>query len=583
MKANFPARNLLSAQPAFGYLERMTKRKFLGLCLSALSLIGAEAGERVVSRSMVITKFGLAASEHPLASQAGVRILESGGNAVDAAIAMNAVMGVVSPMMCGMGGDLFALVYDQKTGRTYGLNASGWAPKGLTLEHVRSQGFTNMPQQGINSITLPGAVAGWQALQDRFASKKLKELLAPAIYYAREGFPVTELVASYWAAEVAKLQKDVNAAKTFLKNGEPYKTGEIFRNRDMAWSLQQVADDGAKAFYKGKIADRLLNYLNKQNGKWEKSDLAEFKAQWVAPITTEYHGWQVLEIPPNGQGIAALSMLNIMEGFPLRDWGHNSVSSLHHVIEAKKLAYADMFRYVADPSIAAIPVSQMLSKNHGQNRAKLIDAGKANCDVAASDFPGGTDTTYLCVVDKDGNMVSLIQSIYNAFGTGMVADGTGFALHNRGGLFSLDPESPNVLAPRKRPLHTIIPGMMERDGMRIAFGIMGGWNQAQAHAQFVSNLIDHKMNIQEALDAPRMTKLTFPGCDVSMESRVQEATRNDLQKLGHQIKVLAPFAQDVGGGQAVMRDYRTGVNYGGSDPRKDGAAIPEQPKLKGRN
>lgn len=553
--------------------------KILIVCLLLTGLSSRLlAADRVASRSMVISKFGIAASEQPLASQTGVRVLEAGGNAIDAAIAMNAVMSVVSPMMCGPGGDLFALVYDARSGRTYGLNASGWAPKGLNPQIIREAGFTNMPQSGVHSVTIPGAVAGWDALQKKFARKSLSDLLAPAIYYAKEGFPVTELIGTYWKSEQPKLARDKNAAQTFLNAGESYQTGELFRNPDLAKTYELIARRGAKGFYRGTTSERLINYLNDLGGKWSLDDLSEFKAEWVEPISTDYHGWRVFEIPPNGQGIAALSMLNILERFSVSGWGHNSSRSLHHIIEAKKLAYADMLRYSADPSFGKIPVPQMLDKSYAEARAKLINATKAACATQPGVFNTGTDTTYLCVVDKEGNMVSLIQSIYHAFGSGLVAPGTGFALHNRGGLFTLDPNHPNVLRGRKRPVHTIIPGMMEKGDLRVGFGIMGGWNQAQAHAQFVMNLVDHKLNLQESLDAPRVTKMSFDGCDVSIESRVPEEVRSDLNGWGHQIKVLPPFAQDVGGGQAVMRDYRRGVSFGASDPRKDGAAIPEQPK-----
>jgi gamma-glutamyltranspeptidase / glutathione hydrolase len=304
--------------------------------------------------------------------------------------------------------------------------------------------------------------------------------------------------------------------------------------------------------------------------------LADYSSEWVEPISTSYHDWRVYELPPNGQGIAALEMLNLMESFPLSQYGPDSADGLHVMIEAKKLAYADMFQYVADPKFSRTPVAGMLSKSYAKARAREIDLKQARCAVdPGRPVETETDTTYLCVVDAEGNMVSYIQSNFSAFGSGLVADGTGFALHNRGGLFSLDPASPNVLAGHKRPLHTIIPAFMTRDGIKIAFGIMGGWNQSQAHAQFVSNVADHKLNIQAALEAPRFTKLTFPGCDLEMESRIPEAVRSELKARGHEIKLRGSFTQNVGGGQAVLRDFDAGVNYGASDPRKDGAAIPE--------
>jgi gamma-glutamyltranspeptidase/glutathione hydrolase len=340
--------------------------------------------------------------------------------------------------------------------------------------------------------------------------------------------------------------------------------------------LQQIAAQGRDAFYRGQIAEKILECSKRMGGAMSAQDLSAYASEWVEPISTTYHGWTVYELPPNGQGIAALAMLNLMEQFPLRDYGAGSALALHVMIEAKKLAYSDMLRYVADPKFTAVPVAGLLSKEYGRQRAKQIDLAKANGRVQPGPPPKiGPDTTYLCVVDREGNMVSYIQSNYHSFGSGLVPDGTGFALHNRGGLFSLDPKSPNLLAGHKRPLHTIIPGFLSKGDLRIAFGIMGGFNQSQAHAQFVSDIVDHNLNIQAALEAPRFTKLSFDGCDVQMERRIPASVRAELQKKGHQIQLLGDFASVVGGGQAVMRDVAAGVNYGASDPRKDGAAIPE--------
>ena len=534
------------------------------------------AADRSQARSMVITRQGIVATEHPLASQIGAMMLAQGGNAVDAAVAANAAMGVVAPMANGMGGDLFAIVYEAKSDKLYGLNASGWAPAGLTPEFLRSKGITEMPQSGIHSVTVPGAVDGWDKLLKRFGRKRLREVLAPAIRYAEEGFPVTEIFASYWADSAAKLRRDTNAARTFLPGARVPRAGEVFRNPDVAWSLKQVAAHGRKAFYEGAIAQRILARSKELGGTLTVEDLAHFSSEWVEPISTTYHGWTVYELPPNGQGIAALMMLNLMENFPLADYGAGSANALHVMIEAKKLAYADMLRYVCDPKFDRVPVAAMLSKDYARERARLVDLSKANSQVEAGRPPGmGTDTTYLCVVDEEGNMVSYIQSNYNSFGSGVVAGGTGFALQNRGGLFSLEAESPNVLAGHKRPLHTIIPAFCTKDQVRIAFGIMGGWNQSQAHAQFISDVVDHQMNIQAALEAPRFTKQTFAGCDVELESRVPAAVRAELAAKGHQIELRGDFASSVGGGQAVLRDFAAGVNYGASDPRKDGAAIPQ--------
>jgi gamma-glutamyltranspeptidase / glutathione hydrolase len=560
-------------------------RDFMGVafCITFLPLAmmvsasKAGAQDRTQGRSMVLSRRGVVSAENPLAAQAGATVLAHGGNAVDAAVATNAVMGVLEPMMNGIGGDLFAIVYDAKSGKLYGLNASGWAPAGLSIEFLKSKDIAKMPQEGIQSVTVPGAVDGWSNLLARFGTKKFSEVLAPAIYYAREGFPVPEWDAAYWADAVDILRQDRNAAATYLPDGRSPRVGEIFRNPDLAHSLESLASGGRDAYYKGAIAKTIVALSAKLGGTMTLEDLADYSSEWVEPISTTYHGWTVYEIPPNGQGIAALEMLNIMESFSLAHFGHNSTDALHAMIEAKKLAYADMYRYVADPKFSQVPVQRMLSKEYAAQRAKLLDMAKANCDVLPGepDLSTSGDTTYLTVTDSDGNMVSLIQSNYAEFGSGLVADGTGFALQNRGGLFSLDRNSPNQLAGHKRPLHTIIPGFMTNGQERIAFGIMGGFNQAQAHAQFVSNVVDFGMNIQEALEAARFRKLTFAGCDVDLEDRIPLAVRDGLTQRGHQIKLHGAYSAIVGGGQAVQRDISTGVNYGASDPRKDGEAIPE--------
>lgn len=541
--------------------------------------VGADGQDRSQTRSMVISKGGIVASESPLASQAGVRILERGGNAVDAAIATNAMMGVVEPMMNGIGGDLFAIVYDAKANKLYGLNASGWAPKGLTIEYLHKLGLKDMPQSGVNAITVPGAVDGWQKLADKFGRKKLKEDLAAAIRTAHDGFPVPEWDAAYWAEEVNLLRTDDAATSLYLPGDRAPKVGEVFKNPDLALSLEQIAEHGRDAFYKGEISKKILDAEKRHNGTMTEKDLGEYSSEWVEPISTTYRDWTVYEMPPNGQGMAALEMLNIMETFPLgqKDFGFGSANALHAMIEAKKLAYADMAKYLGDPRGQRIPVATLISKNWASARAKLIDPDHANCDVHAAEIAGGSDTTYLTVVDRDGNMVSLIQSNYAAFGSGIVPAGAGFVLHNRGALFALDPASPNALAGHKRPRHTIIPGFAQKGDTRVAFGIMGGWNQAQAHAQFIANIADFKMNIQAAVEAPRFTKYTFAGCDVEMENRFPGNARNELTAKGHQIKVLGTFSSRVGGGQAVLRDFSTGVNYGASDPRKDGQATAELP------
>ncbi len=535
--------------------------------------------DRSQSRSMVASQSGVVASESVLASQVGASILEKGGNAIDAAVAVNAMMGLVAPMNDGIGGDLFAIVYEAKSGKLYGLNASGWAPKGLTADYLLAKGIKTMPTKGINSVTVPGAVDGWDKLLKRFGRMSFRDVLAPAIEYAEAGFPVGEVVSVYWRDSEVTLRADEPTAKTYLVNGRLPADGEVFRNPDLAWSYRQLAQFGRSAFYKGEIARRILATSKSHGGTMTEPDLYEFQSEWVEPISTTYRGWTVHELPPNGQGIAALEMLNIMETFPLAEGEHNSVRALHLMIEAKKLAYADMQRFDADPRFAAIPVTAMRSKAYATERAKLIDPQRAACSVGPG-APAITDngTTYLSVVDREGNMISLIQSNYSTigFGSGLAVGAAGFVLHNRGGGFTLDANSPNVLAGRKRPLHTIIPAFMQKGDVRIAFGIMGGWNQAQAHAQFVANIVDFGMNVQGALDAPRFSKETFAGCDVNLESRISDATRKALSALGHTIVMRGDYSSTrMGAGQAVMRDFSTGVNFGASDPRKDGAAVAE--------
>jgi len=552
----------------------------VALCLCASA---TWAQDRSQSRSMVASQSGVVASESVLASEVGARILENGGNAVDAAIATNAMMGLIAPMNDGIGGDLFAIVYEAKSGKLYGLNASGWAPAGLTADYLLAKGIKQMPQRGINSVTVPGAVEGWDELRKRLGSKSFADLLAPAIAYADNGFPVGEVVSVYWRDSVKILNQDEPAVKTYLPSGRAPQAGEVFRNPDLAWTYRQIAANGKDAFYKGEVAKRILATSASHGGTMKPADLAEYEAEWVDPISTIYRGWTVYELPPNGQGIAALEMLNVMERFPLAEMGHNSARALHTMIEAKKIAYADMIRYDADPRFAKIPVEGLRSKEFAAARVNLIDPAKASCGVVAG-IPPGTDhgTTYLSVVDRDGNMVSLIQSNYATvgFGSGIAVGGAGFVLQNRGGLFTLDKSHPNVLTGHKRPVHTIIPAFMQKGDVRIAFGIMGGWNQAQAHAQFVSNVADFGMNIQGALDAPRFSKETFSGCDVNLESRIPEPVRAQLAALGHRIVMRGDYSSTrMGSGQAVMRDFAKGVNFGASDPRKDGAAVAELAKF----
>jgi gamma-glutamyltranspeptidase / glutathione hydrolase len=522
---------------------------------------------------MVVTQYGIVATSHVQASAAGAEILARGGSAVDAAIAANAVLGVTEPMMNGMGGDLFAIYWEAKTGKLYGLNASGWAPQGLTIEHLKAKGEAAVPTEGIDSVTVPGAVAGWQALHSRFGRMPWKDLFQPAISYAEEGYPVPEVIASYWKDAADSLAADAEAQRVYLPGGKSPEVGQVFQNRDLARALRIVAEQGTEAFYKGEIARAIVATSESFGGTMAASDLADFAPEWVEPISSTYRDWTIYELPPNGQGMAALEMLNIMEtSLPSPD-GPLSVMELHKKIEAMKLAYADLGKYNGDPRFAKIPVKGILSKEYARARAKSIDPNKANCNVAAG-IPPFSDTTYLSVVDREGNIVSLIQSNYEAFGSGIVVRGMGFALQDRGALFSLDPASPNALAPRKRPFHTIIPAFMERGDKHIGFGIMGGANQPLAHAQFVSNVVDYGMNIQEAMEAARFTVSPQRGCNIVIESRVPEDVRKKLSAMGHQFDVRREYTTAMGRGQAVLHDSKTKVNYGASDARADGAAIP---------
>jgi gamma-glutamyltranspeptidase / glutathione hydrolase len=537
-----------------------------------------KSGLPVPGRSVVSSTYGVVAASHPLAAAAGVQALQQGGTAVDAALAASAAIAVMEPTGNGLGSDLFALIYEAKDGRVHGLNASGWAPRQLTRELMSEQGFETMPERHVHTVTVPGVVAGWEAMRARFGRLDYDRLLAPAIHYAEEGFPVSEITAWLWSRSVKMLSARPEAARTFLIDGRAPRAGEVFRNPGLARTLGLIARDGSAAYYRGPIADAIVRSLREQGGVMEAADLAEFEAEWVEPLRTEYRDWTVYQIPPNTQGIATLVMLNIMERFPLSEWGFHDPRALHAMIEAKKLAYADMLRYVGDPRLASVPVEAMLSKEHAAHRAQLVDPEKAACEVQPAELPGVTsgpagDTIYLSAVDRDGNVVSLIQSNYMGFGSGIVPEGTGFMLHNRGALFTLEPGHANILAPRKRPLHTIIPGMMARGPVHIGFGIMGGWNQAQAHAQFVSHIADHGMTIQQALEAGRFTKPTFEGCDVNVEELVPEAPRATLVQLGHEVQTVGRRSSTFGYGQATMTE--NGVQSGASDPRHDGAAIPE--------
>jgi gamma-glutamyltranspeptidase / glutathione hydrolase len=563
-------------------MTRHVSHILLALSMIALSLTNpddADAQGRgrgaplvVPGRSMVTTKLGIVASSSPLAASSGIQVLERGGNAIDAALAADATVGLTEPMSFSIGGDLFAIVYIAAEDKLYGLNSSGWSATGMTPEFLASKGVNRLT--GVWSVTVPGAVAGWQALHDRFAKLPLSDDLAPAIYYAENGFPVTQIVSGEWGANFNE-----TASEIFLPNGQRPREGDVFKNPFLGQTYRRIAAQGRDGFYKGPVAQGIVDALQALGGTMTLADLADFQPEWQTPISTTYRGWTVYEMPPQGQGIGALMMLNIMEQFPLAEWGFKTTKSMHAMIEAKKLAYADIIKYVGDPKFSDIPVDKMLSKARAAERAKLIDMNKAACDVSPGVLDGitnseGNDTIYLTVIDKDGNIVSLISSVYSTWGSHIAPKQLGFMLQNRGALFTLEPNHPNTLAPHKRPLHTIIPAFMEKDSIRIGFGIMGGWNQSQAHAQFVSNIADYGLSIQEAMEAGRFMAELDAGCRVNVEHLIADSVRTQLSAMGHQITVPRPRSGTFGWGQAVMSNG-TGVHFGASEPRHDGEAIPQ--------
>jgi gamma-glutamyltranspeptidase/glutathione hydrolase len=534
--------------------------------------------DRTNARSMVISQYGIVATSQVLASQAGAEILARGGSAVDAAIAANATLGVMEPDMNGMGGDLFAIFWDAKSGKLYGINASGWAPKALTIDYLKKKGATKMPPAGIDSVTVPGAVEGWHKLHERFGLLPWKDLFTPAIFYAENGFAVQELIGSDWQGSAPKLKQDSESRRVFLMNDQAPSMGQIFKNPDLAKALRLIATSGPQAFYSGQIAQAILATEHEFGGAMAADDLKEFSGEWVEPISTTYRGWTVYELPPNGQGMAALEMLNIMEQFQPAKSGPVSTEEVHKRIEAMKLAYADLARYTAEPRFAKVPVKGLLSKDYAKQRSQLIDPHKANCNPQAG-TPPSSDTTYLTTVDRQGNIVSLIQSNFSSFGSGITVRGMGFVLQNRGALFMLDPAQPDALAPRKRPFHTIIPAFMEHGDDHIGFGIMGGANQPLAHAQFVSDVVDYGMNLQAAMETARFTvRSNFdPGCQILIEDRVPADTRQQLTNLGHQLEVRGDFSMYMGRGQAIDHNTKSGLNFAASDARTDGSAEPEPP------
>jgi len=546
--------------------------------LLIIPAISAFPQDRTNARSMVASPYGIVATSQVQASQAGAEILSRGGSAIDAAIAANATLGVMEPDMNGIGGDLFAIYWDAKTSKLYGLNSSGWAPKALTIEHLKSKGDTTMPGAGIDSVTVPGAVEGWNELHKRFGRLAWKDLFTPAIFYAENGFAVPEMIGADWKASQPKLQHDPESRRVFLIHDQAPQMGELFKNPDVAKALKLIAGEGPQAFYSGEIAQAILATEREFGGTMQADDLKDFSAEWVEPISITYHGWKVYELPPNVQGMAALEMLNIMEQFQPAKNGPLSAEEIHKRIEAMKLAYADLARYNADPRFAKVPVSGLLSKEYAKQRAQLIDLEKANCNPQAGQ-PPSSDTTYLTAVDREGNIVSLIQSNFSSFGSGITVRGMGFTLQNRGALFMLDPSKPDALAPRKRPFHTIIPAFMEHGDDHIGFGIMGGANQPLAHAQFVSNVVDYGMNLQAAMETARFTvrdnfDLT---CRILIEDRVPADVRQQLTSMGHQLVVRGDFSLFMGRGQAIDHNTKTGMNFAASDARTDGSAEPEVP------
>lgn len=558
--------------------------RLLRLCLTACIFIpfyGSAydriTGESFASRSEVIAQNGMVATSQPLATQVGLDILKQGGNAIDAAIAANAMLGLVEPTGNGIGGDLFAIVWNAKTKTLYGLNASGRSPKSLTLDYFKQQGLDKIPSYGPLPVSVPGTVDGWFELHNKFGSLPMTTLLAPTIDYAKKGFPVSELIAYYMQRGALNLSKFDGFAETYMPNGRTPQKGEVFVNSRLAATLEKIATGGRDAFYKGDIARTIEAYMKEQGGFLSYEDLASHISEWVEPVSSNYRGYDVWELPPNGQGIAALQILNILEQYDIEGMGYGSPEYIHTFVEAKKLAFEDRAKFYADPAFNQIPVDWLISKEYAQQRKALI-----NPERAAKRYDAGInhgDTIYMTTADKEGNMVSLIQSNYRGMGSGMTPTGLGFILQDRGEMFSLQEGHFNVYAPGKRPFHTIIPAFITRNGKPwVSFGVMGGGTQPQMHAQIVINMIDFGMNLQEAGDAPRILhsgsseptgEVMVDGGYVSLESGFSVNTRRALVQMGH---VLTDVSGAFGGYQAIMRDPITGVYYGASESRKDGQA-----------
>lgn len=552
------------------------------LFLLAVLLPAADrlTGREFTTRSEVIASHGMAATSQPLATGIALDILKKGGSAIDAAIAANAALGLMEPTGNGLGGDLFAIVWIDSEQKLYGLNASGRSPKGLTLEDFRDRGLDMIPSRGPLPVSVPGVVDGWFELHQRFGKLPMKEILAPAIQYCREGFPVSQVIAYYWKGSEF-LGENSNFAKTFLPGGKSPEAGEIFRNPDLAGTLTKIAEGGRDAYYKGEIA-RTIDEYSKKNGCFLRyEDLASHTSTWVEPVSTSYRGYDVWELPPNGQGIAALQMLNILEGYNLKEMGHNSADYLHHMVEAKKLAFADRAEFYSDPAFNDLPVTELISKEYANERRKLLDPMRAQRNVPAGNprLQNG-DTIYLTVADKNHNIISFIQSNYMGFGSGLVPDGLGFGLQNRGALFTLEEGHFNQYEPGKRPFHTIIPAFVTKDGTPfISFGVMGGDMQPQGHVQIVCNIIDFGMSLQEAGDAPRYRHTGSPqptgaeavpnGGTLYLESGIETTYKLNLVRKGHRIGFTSG---GFGGYQAIMYDPQNNVYHGASESRKDGHA-----------
>ena len=533
-------------------------------------------GESFATRSEVIATNGMAATSHPLATQTAIDILKNGGNAIDAAIAANAVLGLVEPTGCGIGGDLFAIVWSAKDKKLYGLNASGPAPQTISIEVLKEKGLDMIPPYGPLPVTVPGAVAGWSALHKRFGKKDFSELFDNAIHYANNGFPVSEVVAYYLDISSSRFKVYPNFSDVWMPDNKPLQKGNIFKNRDLANTYLSIAKSYGSSFYSGTLAKSMTEFIQEQGGYLTINDLKSFQPQWVEPVSTNYRGYDVWELPPNGQGIAALQILNILEQYDVRAMGHNSAELIHIFTEAKKLAYEDRAKYYADPNFNTIPVNELISKTYAKQRNKLINPTQAAKSFLAGKLEDG-DTIYLTVADNEGNMVSLIQSNYRGMGSGMVPPQLGFMLQDRGEMFSLDPNHANALVGGKRPFHTIIPAFITKDNKPfISFGLMGGGMQPQGHAQIVINLIDFDMNLQEAGDAPRFRhygsseptgEQMLDGGYLSLETGINDEVRQALIKIGHQLK---DEPGGYGGYQAIK--VNESVYYGASESRKDGHA-----------